>query len=106
MLVTRAMGRCTGQTDGATLRDNDAVCAGSVGGPDESPEIVRVFNAVEHNDKAVIGLAPFDQHVDIGVLFGARNCDDSLMGVGLGGAIELFASQEPDLDSAGAARVD
>jgi hypothetical protein len=54
----------------------------------------------------VIGLAPFDQHIDIGELLGARNCDDSLMGVGLGGAIELLASQEPDLDSAGAARVD
>src|ERR1019366_122105 len=98
--------RGAGEPGGAALGDNDAIGAGAVGGANESAEIVRVLHAVEDHQKAVLGVPLFQQGVHVGVLLAAGDGDDALVGVGIGGAVELLAGQEADLHAAGPAVVD
>ena len=101
----RSLHRGARQSRGAPLGNDDAVGAGAIGGANERAQVVRVFHAVEHDQEAVLAVALFEQRVHVGVLLAAGDGDDALMGVGVGGAIELLARQEADLHSAGAAVV-
>ena len=95
-----------GQPRSASLGNNDAVRAGAVSRANDSAEVVRVLHAVEHNQKAVLVVALFQQSVHVGVLLAAGDGNDALVGVGIGGAIELLARQEANLHSASTAVVD
>ncbi len=67
---------------------------------------MRIFDAVEHHEKAVLGLLLFEQHVDVGVCLAAGHGDDALVSVGVGDPVEVFARQEADLHSGSAAVID
>src|SRR6516162_1753788 len=65
-----------------------------------------VFNAVEHDQEAMLAVALSQQRVHVGVLLAAGDGDHPLMCIGISRTIKLLARQKTDLHSAGAAVVD
>ena len=109
MMLRGARGRFdrgTGKSGGAALGNDDAVGARAIGGANQRAQVMRIFDAVEHNDEAVFAAMLFEQGVDIGVLLARGDRNYALMGVGVGQAIKLLARQEAHLDAAGAAIID
>ena len=91
----------------AALGDDDAVDASSVGGAEEGPEVVRVFDAIEGKKKAVMAVGGGGEEVFDGEEFAlADDGENALVGVGAGEAGELVAWFEGDTDAGGAAEVD
>jgi hypothetical protein len=91
---------------GPAFGEDDAVDAGAVGGAEEGAEVVRVFDAVEGEEEAVVlgeggrgGEEVFDG--EEGAL--ADEGERALVGVGAGEAGELVAGFEGDADAGGAA---
>lgn len=95
-----------GKSGGSPLRDDDAIGARSLGRTNESPEIMRIFNSVENDEKTVFAVTLFQERVDVRVLLAAGNRNDALVGIGVGGTIQLLARQKADLHSAGTAVLD
>src|ERR1019366_10486593 len=93
------------QSSGATLRDDDTIRAGCVGGADQRAQVVWIFHAVEHHQETVLTVTLVEQGVHARVLLAAGDRNDALMSVGVGGAIELLARQKAHLHTAGAAVV-
>ncbi len=101
----RSLNGGAGQSGSTALGNDDAVCARAVGSANQRAQIVRVFDAIEHDQEAVLAVALLQQGVHICVLLAAGDGDDALVRVGVGGAVELLARQEAYLHSAGAAMV-
>ncbi len=89
---------------GATLGEEDAVDTGTVGGAEESAEVVGVFDAVEREKEAAGGAGGGVEKVFQGEEFAlTEEGDDALVGVGFAVAGELVAGFGADADAFGAA---
>jgi hypothetical protein len=101
------LGDGAGDGGRAPLGEDDAVDTGSVGGAEESAEVVGVFDAVECEEEAVLAVGFGGEEVFDGEeLALADDGEDSLMGVGAGEAGELVAGLDGDADFGGAAELD
>jgi hypothetical protein len=78
----------------ARLTD-DAVRARGVDGPDDRADVVRIFNAVEHDDER----RPFrtgNEILDVQPVHAAQIGDHALMGAPAGKAIEFVGGGPPN----------
>ncbi len=101
------LGDGAGDGGGAALGEDDAVDTGSVGGAEESAEVVGVFDAVEGEEEAVLAVGFGSEEVFDGEeLALADDGEDALVGVGAGEAGELVAGLDGDADFGGAAELD
>ena len=94
--------RGTGQSSRAAFRDDDPIRARAIGGSNQRSQIMRVFNAVENDQEAVVAMPLLQQRIDVGVLLAAGNGDDALVRVRIGYAVKLFTRQETHRHSTGA----
>jgi hypothetical protein len=117
MFVTFAIGRCslapaetlaTTPVTPAARRSGDdyAVGARSVGGAQDCPEVMRIFDAVQYNDQRVFGAARGQQVVEVVVLLGGSDSDESLVRGVAGQLVEFGSRQEANLHADFAALVD
>ena len=67
---------------------------------------MRVFNTVEHNEKTMFGFSTVQKHIDISVLLPGGDRYDALVRIRVGGSVQFFSLQEPDLNTACPASVD
>ena len=96
-----------GDGGGASLREDDAVYSGAVGGADEGAEVVGIFDAVEGKEEAVLAVFFGGEEVFDGEEFAlADDGEDALVGIGAGEAGELVAGLDGDADVGGAAKFD
>ena len=98
--------RSASQSGCAPFGNDDPVRARAIRGANQCAEVVRILDAIEHDEKAMLAVSLLQQRIHVGVLLAAGDRDDTLMSVGIGGAIELLARQKTHLHSAGTAIVD
>ncbi len=96
-----SFGHRFGKPNGAALRDDDRGGAGCVRGSYDSAEIVRIFDAVEHDNQLGIRGDIFQLPVR---LIGAKG-DDSLMNSALGSPVKRVARLEPNRDAGESGKV-
>ncbi len=85
---------CPGNGRGATLWNDHAVGAGSIGGSQDRAQIMRIFHTVEHDDEGIPSALGADHIVEIAVLLGRRDGYHSLMRRVAGHAVEFHASEK------------
>jgi hypothetical protein len=96
-----------GDGGGASLGEEDAIDAGSVGGSEQGSEVVGVFDAVEGEEETVMsGFGWGEKVLDSEELTLADDGQNALVGIGAGEAGELVAGLEGDADAGFAAEVD
>lgn len=91
-----------GKSRGAAFGDDYSVGAGGMGGADNCPEIVRIFDAIEDDEEFGGGR----DVVQIGVLLFGAERDDSLMRFHAGETIERAAVLKPYGGVSGAGEID
>ena len=76
-------GGCLGDSSsdggGAAFGDDDAVSPGGIGGAEDGSEIVRVFDAVEHDDQRILCALGGDHVREVVILLGGGDGDHALM---------------------------
>ena len=95
----RSAGNRVGESGGASLRNDNAVCAGGERRADDGAEVVRVFNAVEQDDETALifgGVGASEDVVESGGSTGGGDGDHTLMIAGVGKAVEIGAIFEAD----------
>src|ERR1039458_4615260 len=103
--ASRCLDHGTGDAGGAALGNDHAIDAGAVGGADERAKVVRVLDAIEHQQKAVLAVFVLQQLVDAGVFLARGDGHDTLVGIGAGFAVDVFAGDKADGDALGTAVV-
>jgi hypothetical protein len=96
------LGDHCGDGGGAALGEEDAVDAGAVGGAEEGAKVMRVFDAVEGEEKAVAVRWRCQKVLNSKELAVAEEGDDALVHVSFGETGELVAGLEGDADVGGA----
>jgi hypothetical protein len=88
----RGLRNCFGEPGCAAFRDDDRTCARGICGTDDGAEIMRVFDAIEHDHEPGIdgGL------IEIGILRGGSHGDDSLVDLAAGDALQGTAIFKAD----------
>jgi len=100
------LGYGSGNGSGAAFGEDDAVDSGSVGGAEESAEIVRVFDAIEGEEEAMLAVFFGGEEIFDGEEFALADYgEDALVGIGAGEAGELVAGLDGDADASGAAEL-
>ena len=86
---------------GAALGEDDAVDTGTIGGTEQSAEVVRVFDAIEGKEEAVAGGAEgsVKKVLESEEFALADEGDDALVGIGFAVAGELIARLGADADA-------
>jgi len=96
-----------GDGGGAALGEDDAVYADAVGCAEEGSEVMRVLDAVEGEEEAVLVVLLWGQEVFDPEEFSlANDGQDALMGIGAGEPGELVAGFHGYADASGAAEFD
>src|SRR5689334_19766995 len=81
-----------GERSGTAIGNDNGVSARRVCSANNSPEIMRIFDAVQNHEKACI----VDHIVQFCVSVNSAKCDNPLVADALGGAIEHFARLEAE----------
>ena len=90
----------------ATLGNDHAIHPRSIGRADQRAQVVRVLNAIQHQQEAVFTVFMLQQFLHAGVLFAGGDGHDTLVGVGAGFAIKFFARHKTHGDALGAAVIE
>jgi hypothetical protein len=101
------LGYGSGDGSRAALGEDDTVDSGTVGGAEESAEIVGVFDSVEGKEEAMLAVFFGGEEIFDGEeLAFADDGEDALVGVGAGETCELVTRLDGDADASGAAEID
>ena len=93
-----SLGSCRRQACRSVLWNDDSVGSRQVGGPDDSPEIVRVFDLIQQNKEGILTLlrSPGKQIFNLAVMKSRRLGDYPLVFSGLRHLVQPLTAEEAD----------